>query len=155
MDLLWSCRFLYGNLSKSAVLQNREENIDAVNKQFRSISPVSLWLSYSVFMESATKLISSEILMTMHKFRIVADKDMIYPLLLCWSGYCPTSRPTFSDSISMESTITTWDSEHGLVELRGVALRAETLAVLFETLGMDLPVTVQDGCIGLLRLVAQ
>ena len=41
----------------------------------------------------------------------------------------------------------------GLVELRGVALRAEALAVLFETLGMDLPVTVEAGFIGLLRLV--
>jgi len=40
----------------------------------------------------------------------------------------------------------------GLVELRGVALRAEALAVLFETLGMDLPVTVEAGFIGLLRL---
>lgn len=41
----------------------------------------------------------------------------------------------------------------GLVELRGVALRAEALAVLFETLGMDLPVTVEAGFIGLLRMV--
>ncbi|CDF40126.1 unnamed protein product [Chondrus crispus] len=40
----------------------------------------------------------------------------------------------------------------GLVELRGVALRPEALAVLFETLGMDLPVTVEAGFIGLLRL---
>lgn len=40
----------------------------------------------------------------------------------------------------------------GLVELRGVALRPEALAVLFETLGMDLPVTVKAGFIGLLRL---
>lgn len=41
----------------------------------------------------------------------------------------------------------------GLVELRGVALRSEALAVLFESLGMDLPVTVETGFIGLLRLV--
>lgn len=41
----------------------------------------------------------------------------------------------------------------GLVELRGVALRAEALSVLFETLGMDLPVTVEAGFIGLLRVV--
>lgn len=40
----------------------------------------------------------------------------------------------------------------GLVELRGVALRPEALAVLFETLGLDLPVTVEAGFIGLLRL---
>lgn len=40
----------------------------------------------------------------------------------------------------------------GLVELRGVALRPEALAVLFETLGMDLPVTVEAGFIGILRL---
>lgn len=40
----------------------------------------------------------------------------------------------------------------GLVELRGVALRSEALAVLFETLGLDLPVTVDAGFIGLLRL---
>lgn len=40
----------------------------------------------------------------------------------------------------------------GLVELRRVALRPEALAVLFETLGMDLPVTVEAGFIGLLRL---
>lgn len=40
----------------------------------------------------------------------------------------------------------------GLVELRGVALRPEALAVFFETLGLDLPVTVEAGFIGLLRL---
>lgn len=42
---------------------------------------------------------------------------------------------------------------NGLIELRGVALRPEALAVLFETLGMALPVTVEAGFIGLLRLV--
>ncbi|PXF46934.1 putative vacuolar protein sorting-associated protein 13E [Gracilariopsis chorda] len=40
----------------------------------------------------------------------------------------------------------------GLVELRSVALRPEALAVLFETLGINLPVTVEAGFIGLLRL---
>lgn len=41
----------------------------------------------------------------------------------------------------------------GLVELRTVALRPEALAVLFETLGIALPVSVESGFIGLLRLV--
>ena len=41
----------------------------------------------------------------------------------------------------------------GLIELRNVALRPEALAVLFETLGVALPVTVESGFIGLLRLV--
>lgn len=41
----------------------------------------------------------------------------------------------------------------GLVELRSVALRPEALAVLFESLGVALPVTVESGFIGLLRLV--
>lgn len=40
----------------------------------------------------------------------------------------------------------------GQIELRGVALRPEALAVLFEALGMDLPVTVEAGFIGLLSL---
>ncbi len=34
-----------------------------------------------------------------------------------------------------------------------MALRAEALAVLFETLGVDIPVTVEAGFIGLLRVV--
>lgn len=41
----------------------------------------------------------------------------------------------------------------GLIELRNVQLRPEALAVLFETLGVALPVTVQTGFIELLRLV--
>lgn len=41
----------------------------------------------------------------------------------------------------------------GLVELHTVALRPEALAVLFETLGIALPVSVESGFIGLLRLV--
>lgn len=41
----------------------------------------------------------------------------------------------------------------GHIELRSVALRPEALAVLFETLGVALPVSVQSGSIGLLRLV--
>lgn len=41
----------------------------------------------------------------------------------------------------------------GRIELRSVALRPEALAVLFETLGVALPVTVESGFIGLLRLV--
>lgn len=38
----------------------------------------------------------------------------------------------------------------GNLELRGLRLRAEALAVLFESLGLDLPVTVTAGYIGLL-----
>ncbi|KAI0564557.1 Vacuolar protein sorting-associated protein [Gracilaria domingensis] len=46
----------------------------------------------------------------------------------------------------------TFGAWSGLVELRSVALRPEALAVLFETLGVNLPVTVEAGFIGLLRL---
>ena len=41
----------------------------------------------------------------------------------------------------------------GLIKLRNVALHPEALAVLFETLGVAIPVTDASGFIGLLRLV--
>eukprot|EP00178_Gracilaria_changii_P010316 TRINITY_DN2_c0_g2_i2.p1 TRINITY_DN2_c0_g2~~TRINITY_DN2_c0_g2_i2.p1 ORF type:complete len:3871 (+),score=464.35 TRINITY_DN2_c0_g2_i2:339-11951(+) len=56
----------------------------------------------------------------------------------------------YLEGIDRESV--TFGAWSGLVELRGVALRPEALAVLFETLGVNLPVTVEAGFIGLLRL---
>ncbi len=40
----------------------------------------------------------------------------------------------------------------GDLELRGLRIRSEALAVLFETMALDLPVTVTAGYVGLLRL---
>lgn len=59
----------------------------------------------------------------------------------------------FSKQKGIDRNSVSFGAWSGLVELRGVALRAEALAVLFESLGIDIPVTVEAGFIGLLRLV--
>lgn len=57
---------------------------------------------------------------------------------------------SYVDGLNKESIrVGIWQGD---MELRHLRLRPEALAVLFETLGLDLPVTVTAGYIGLLRL---
>lgn len=57
---------------------------------------------------------------------------------------------SYVDGLNVESIrVGVW---RGALELTHLCLRPDALAVLFETLGLDLPVTVTAGYIGILRL---